>query len=278
MEYKNPLSLLKESHLPPQKDLGQNFLVDSRVLTDIVTCANISKETDVLEVGTGLGSLTFFLAQAAQHVISIEIDKRLIPLARQTIQECKNVTLIHEDILAVDLTSLRLAEDYIVVANIPYYITSAIIRKLLTASQKPSKMVLTIQEEVAERICAQPGKMSLLALSVQVFGVPKTVLKIPASAFYPNPKVDSATLIIDLFEEPAIPENKLDVFFQLIKAGFSQKRKMLRNTLSADLRMPREKVDILLEQAGIDPQRRAQTLSMVEWSKLTNLYSDQGNT
>jgi len=172
----------------------------------------------------------------------------------------------------VDLGNLHLMDGYIVVANIPYYITSAIIRKLLNSSEKPSRMVLTIQEEVARRICAGPGDMSLLALSVQVFGTPEIVLTIPADAFYPSPKVDSVTLRIDLFQQPVIEEEKLDTFFRLIKAGFSQKRKMLRNTLSAGLHLPREQVDALLTQAAIDPQRRAQTLSLQEWGTLTDYY------
>jgi len=159
-----------------------------------------------------------------------------------------------------------------VVANIPYYITSAIIRKLLNSTAKPARMVLTIQEEVARRICAEAGEMSLLALSVQVFGAPHIVLKIPAQAFYPSPKVDSVTLRVDLFQQPLIAEEKLDTFFRLTKAGFSQKRKMLRNTLSAGLQLPREEVDALLTGAAIDPQRRAQTLTLQEWGTLTDHY------
>jgi len=272
MEYVNPIPLLKAHHLRPQKDLGQNFLVDADILSHIVNCAEVPSDAQVLEIGAGLGSLTFFLAQAAQQVTAIEIDPDLLAIARNTTAACENVILIEGDILQVDLGNLHLMDSYIVVANIPYYITSAIIRKLLNSSEKPARMVLTIQEEVARRICAGPGDMSLLALSVQVFGTPEIVLTIPADAFYPSPKVDSVTLRIDLFQQPVIEEEKLDTFFRLIKAGFSQKRKMLRNTLSAGLHLPREQVDALLTQAAIDPQRRAQTLSLQEWGTLTDYY------
>jgi 16S rRNA (adenine1518-N6/adenine1519-N6)-dimethyltransferase len=272
MEYHNPIPWLKEQHLTPKKELGQNFLVDSSILSRIVACAEISENVEVLEIGAGLGSLTFFLAQAAKRVTAVEVDKDLLPIARQELAGFSNVTLISGDILDIDLHSLHLPDGYTVVANIPYYITSAIIRKLLTASEKPTRLVLTVQEEVAERICAQAGKLSLLALSVQAFGTPEIVMRIPADAFYPAPTVDSVTLRIQLFSKPAIPEENLDAFFRLIKAGFSQKRKMLRNTLSASLHLTHEQVEALLEQAGIDPQRRAQTLSIEEWAELTNCF------
>ena len=272
MEYQNPITLLKEHNLVPKKDLGQNFLVDGNILTRMVALAEITENSTVLEIGAGLGSLTFFLAQAAKQVTAVEVDEDLLPIAEKILAGFSNVTLIAEDILAIDLHTLHLPDGYTVVANIPYYITSAIIRKLLTASEKPTRMVLTMQEEVAERICAQPGKLSLLALSVQVFGTPEMLMKIPAGAFYPAPTVDSVTLRINLFPDPAIPQEKLDIFFRLIKAGFSQKRKMLRNTLSSGLHLPHDQVETLLEQAGIDPQRRAQTLSIDEWGKVTDTF------
>jgi 16S rRNA (adenine1518-N6/adenine1519-N6)-dimethyltransferase len=157
-----------------------------------------------------------------------------------------------------------------VVANIPYYITSAVIRHLLEAEHRPSRAVLTVQKEVAERICAGPGKMSLLALSVQVYGKPAIVGQIPAEAFYPSPKVDSAILRLEIYPQPRIPTPLLDKFFVLIKAGFSQKRKTLRNALSGGLRIAPVDVEQLLTMAGIDPQRRAETLSLEEWGKLCN--------
>ena len=272
MEYKNPIPLLKEQRLSPKKGLGQNFLVDSHILTRIVDIAGVNENSTVLEIGAGLGSLTFFLAQNAGQVIAVEKDKDLLPIARQMLAGFLNINLIEDDILTLNLSSLPLPDGYLVVANIPYYITSAILRTLLNAKNKPAKLVLTVQEEVAERICAQPGKMSLLALSVQVFGTPQIVMKIPAGAFYPAPEVDSVVLYVDLFPKPAIPQEELDSFFRLIKAGFSQKRKMLRNTLTSGLHLPREQVEALLEQASIDPQRRAQTLSLEEWRQVTSHF------
>jgi 16S rRNA (adenine1518-N6/adenine1519-N6)-dimethyltransferase len=163
-------------------------------------------------------------------------------------------------------------EGYRVVANIPYYITSALIRHLLEAKRKPDMLLLTVQKEVAERICAVPGDMSMLALSVQVYGEAKIVGCIPADAFYPSPKVDSSSLRVNLYNQPLIPESKLDVFFMLAKAGFSQKRKMLRNALAGGLRLAADKTVQLLEGAALDPTRRAETLSIEEWGKLVEAY------
>ena len=164
------------------------------------------------------------------------------------------------------------AERYVVVANIPYYITSALIRHLLEADHKPTRMVLTIQQEVAERILARDGKMSLLALSVQVYGKPELKARIPAGCFYPPPEVDSAVLSIELYEEPLVPSESLDLFFKLAHAGFAQKRKTLRNTLATGMNESPAWAEKLLTAAGIDPQRRAETLSMQEWKQLVEAY------
>jgi 16S rRNA (adenine1518-N6/adenine1519-N6)-dimethyltransferase len=163
-------------------------------------------------------------------------------------------------------------QDYLVVANVPYYITSSIFRHLLGAKPRPRRMVLTVQKEVAERICAKPGDMSLLALSIQVYGQPRIMNIIPAQAFFPAPKVDSAVIRVDMNPEPLIPAPILDNFFRIAKAGFSQKRKTLRNSLSAGLRMSPVEAGKLLEKSGIDPIRRAETLSISEWSILTSQY------
>jgi 16S rRNA (adenine1518-N6/adenine1519-N6)-dimethyltransferase len=163
-------------------------------------------------------------------------------------------------------------EGYVVVANIPYYITSAVIRHLLESSPRPQRLILTIQREVALRMCAGPGDMSLLSLSVQVYGHPEIGALILAESFYPSPKVDSAVVRIDVYPQPAIPAASLGRFFQMIKAGFSQKRKTLRNALSAGLRLPPAEAETLLTAAGIDPQRRAETLGLDEWGKLVELY------
>jgi len=272
MEYQNPLPLLKEYHFYPKKELGQNFLIDSHILSRIVDLAGVTEDLTVLEIGAGLGSLTFFLAQKARQVISVEVDRDLFPILQQMLRGFSNVTLLHADILTLDMHSLALPNEYIIVANIPYYITSAILRKLLSAEVKPAHMLLTVQEEVARRICAPAGQLSLLALSVQVFGRAEMVMKIPAGAFFPPPEVDSMTLRLHLFAHPLVPQEHLDAFFKLTKAGFSQKRKMLRNALSAAFHISPAQVEMLLKQANIDPQRRAQTLSIAEWQAATETF------
>jgi 16S rRNA (adenine1518-N6/adenine1519-N6)-dimethyltransferase len=179
--------------------------------------------------------------------------------------------LIQGDILELSLKDLNLDDDYVVVANIPYYITSAVIRHLLESEARPRRVVLTIQKEVAQRICADPGDMSLLALSVQVYGKPHIATHIPAEAFFPAPTVDSAVLVIDIYPVPQIKPDLLDTFFQLIKAGFSQKRKTLRNSLSSGLHISPQDAAEFLKRANIDPQRRAETLSLEEWDRLSAL-------
>ncbi|KUK70541.1 MAG: Ribosomal RNA small subunit methyltransferase A, partial [Anaerolineae bacterium 49_20] len=191
---------------------------------------------------------------------------------REALAGFTNVTICEGDMLKLSPDVLIDAERYVVVANIPYYITSALIRHLLEAEHKPTRMVLTVQEEVAERILARDGKMSLLALSVQVYGKPELQARIPAGCFFPPPKVDSAVLSIELYVEPLIPVDSLDMFFELVHAGFSQKRKTLRNTLAAGLGKSPAWVETLLVAAGIDPQRRAETLSMQEWKQLVEAY------
>jgi 16S rRNA (adenine1518-N6/adenine1519-N6)-dimethyltransferase len=267
-------ALLRRHAINANKGLGQNFLVDENYLEQIASAAEISPQDSVLEVGAGIGNLTLWLAQTARQVVAVEKDLRLIPMLKEVIGSTGNVRIVAGDILQLDPQELMVDSGYIVAANIPYYITSALFRHLLEAPLKPSRMVLTIQEEVAKRICAKPGKLSLLALSVQVYGKPQIVLEIPALAFYPQPKVNSAMLRVDLYPQPLIPTERLDEFFRLIKAGFSQKRKMLHNALSAGLAWPKEQADGLLTRANIEPQRRAQTLSMDEWRCLTEIFHD----
>lgn len=270
--------LLRKYGLRPNKSLGQNFLVDDSALLKITEAAEIGAGEAVLEIGAGLGSLTRHLASAAGQVIAVELDEKLIPALNDVLTPFENVRVIHGDIL--DLSPDQLTSNfqpptsnYLVVANIPYYITSAIIRHLLEANSKPRRIVLTVQREVAQRICASPGKLSLLALSVQVYGEPKIVGRIPAGAFYPAPKVDSAVVRVELFPEPKIPDPFISLFFQLAKAGFGQKRKTLLNSLSAGMAWPKQETRGTLENVNIDPQRRAETLSLEEWGRLARAVS-----
>ncbi|MBK7320755.1 16S rRNA (adenine(1518)-N(6)/adenine(1519)-N(6))-dimethyltransferase RsmA [Candidatus Villigracilis affinis] len=261
-------AVLKRFNLRADKSLGQNFLQDSSALEKIALAAEIQRDDCVLEIGPGLGSLTRYLAVSAQKVTAVELDPDLLAPLRAVLKPYQNVHVIHGDILELSISEIIDQPDYLVVANIPYNITSAIIRHLLESDPKPRRVVLTIQKEVAERICARPGDLSLLALSVQVYGAPSIAAKIPANSFHPAPKVDSAILRIDIHKEPLIPVELLDIFFKLIKAGFAQKRKTLRNSLSAGLHISPQNAEILLTSAGIDFMRRAETLSIEEWKGL----------
>jgi len=271
-------ALLRSHHLSPKKGLGQNFLIDPAALKKLVAAAELPADACVLEIGAGLGSLTRYLARAAARVVAVELDQNLIPILEEVLAEEENVRIVHGDILALNLAEMNLAPGYLVVANIPYYITSAILRHLLEAKTRPSRLVLTVQREVAERICAGPGDHSLLSLSVQVYGEPRPVLRIPAGAFYPPPQVDSTTLRVDIFPQPRIPARQLDAFFRLAKAGFRQKRKTLRNALSTGLAWKPDQAALLLEKCAIDPMRRAETLSLEEWARLTSEFLEEKNT
>lgn len=271
----NVAALLRAHGLSPKRGLGQNFLADPAALERIARTAEISPGDSILEVGPGLGSLTRYLAAAARRVVAVELDSSLIAPLEQVLSGNSNVEIIHGDILELDPSRLMNEPDYLVVANIPYYITSNLIRHLLEARQKPRRLVLTVQREVAMRIAARPGDMSLLALSVQVYGKPSIAAHIPAGAFYPPPKVDSSVVRVDLYPEPLIPAGALDVFFRLARAGFGQKRKTLRNALAAGLSWPGQKAAEFLESAGVDPMRRAETLGLDEWERLTRQFLSQ---
>jgi len=269
----NVRDLLKQYGLYADKRLGQNFLQEPHALEKIAQVAEITPSDTVLEIGPGLGSLTRYLASKAQKVVAVELDEKLFPPLETVIAPYHNIQLVHGDMLGISPMGIINHNDYLVVANIPYYITSALIRHLLESKLKPRRIVLTIQKEVAERICADPGDMSLLALSVQVYGQPRIAANIPAKAFFPAPKVDSSVLVIDIYSTPLVDENLLDIFFQLVKAGFSQKRKKLRNSLAGGMRQTPVETETLLQAAGIDPQRRAETLSIDEWGTLSYRYS-----
>jgi 16S rRNA (adenine1518-N6/adenine1519-N6)-dimethyltransferase len=264
--------VLRQFGLHPDKRLGQNFLTGPKALEKVVAAAEISSHETILEVGPGLGSLTRYLATFAKNIVAVELDPKLIPPLQMVLKAYKNVTIIQGDILKLDPTELIKTSNYAVVANIPYYITSNLIRHLLEAKIRPTRMVLTVQYEVANRICAQPGDMSLLSLSIQVYGKPRLITRIPATAFYPTPKVDSAVVSIDLYPDPIIPEAFLQTFFRLTKAGFGQKRKTLRNSLAAGLDWEVAETERWLIHSGIDPKRRAETLSIEEWDRMVKGY------
>ncbi len=262
--------LLQEFDIQPKRSLGQNFLVDQRSLERIVEAAELGPEDVVLEIGPGLGTLTHLLAKKAGRVIAVELDQRLVEILKQTLADLPNVEIVHGDILELnpaDLLERHTASlQYKVVANLPYYITSAVLRHLLTAEVKPKLTVVTVQLEVARRIAAEPGAMSLLAVSVQFYGRPRIVARIKAGAFYPSPKVDSAVVRIDLHDHLMVEVDDADSFFEVVRAGFAQRRKQLRNALAAELALPPDEVAQALDRAGVNPKRRAQTLSLEEWA------------
>jgi 16S rRNA (adenine1518-N6/adenine1519-N6)-dimethyltransferase len=274
--------LLRKAGLRPDKRLGQNFLVDASALNKVVQAAELDKDDVVLEIGAGLGSLTRYLAVHARQVTAVELDEHLIRILTDVLASFNNVRLVQGDILALDPVELLAidlspgsSKHYVVAANIPYYITSALIRQLLEARVQPRRMVLTVQREVAERICARPGDMSLLALSVQVYGQPEVTARIPAGAFYPAPQVDSSVVRVNLLEQPVIRREHLTAFFRLAKAGFSQKRKTLRNALAGGMHWSPQQAGEILQSASIDPQRRAETLSLEEWGRLVDVLINQ---
>jgi len=273
----NVPALLRKFGLRPDKRLGQNYLVDDRSLQKISHIADIAPDDVILEIGPGLGSLTRVIASQARQVIAVELDTRMLPVLDHVLAPFNNIRLVSGDILKMEVSRLVEGSHYKVVANIPYYITSALIRQLLEESQPPECMVLTVQLEVAERICAEPGDMSLLALSVQVYGQPQISARLPADVFHPPPKVDSAVLKVDIHAQPIISRDLIDIFFRLAKAGFSQKRKNLRNALAGGMGWPRSQSEKLLNAAGIDHRRRAETLSIEEWAQLAILTNHSEN-
>lgn len=265
-------ALLRQFNLQPKKSLGQNFLIDEGALAKVAAAAALTPADTVLEIGPGLGSLTRHLALAAGRVVAVELDQHLLPALHAVLADYDNVHLLHGDILQIDLAACALPAGYKVAANIPYYITSAVIRRLLEAEARPSRIVLTVQREVAERMCAAPGAMSLLAVSVQYYSTPRVAARIPAGAFYPRPDVESAVVQLDVAPTPRAGADP-EPFFRVVKAGFSQKRKQLRNALASGLGWPPAQADQALRAAGLDPTRRAETLTLEEWAALTRAVS-----
>ena len=251
----------------PKKSLGQHFLIDDSILDKIVAAAELGPGDTVLEIGPGLGVLTRALAEHAGRVVAVELDEQMISILKEQVGKRENLEIVRGDILEMEPAEL-IDGPYKVVANLPYYITSAVLRHLLEAEHKPTIMVLMVQREVAQRILAEPGDMSTLAVSVQFYGGPKIVTRVPAGAFWPRPDVDSAVLRIEVYDEPPVTVDDVDWFFTVVRAGFQQRRKQLKNSLAGGLHPTKEEVTAALERAGIDARRRAQTLSLEEWAAL----------
>lgn len=280
--------LLRRFDLKARKGLGQHFLIDDEVLRLIVSTASLTPDDVVIEIGPGLGVLTRELAREAGRVVAVELDDKLAAILKQTLAPFDNVVIVNEDILKIDPavllqehgakfpTGTGSPSGYKVVANLPYYITSAVLRHFLEASAKPQTMVVMVQKEVAEVIAARPGKMSLLSVSVQFYGEPTVISHVPARCFYPAPEVDSAILRVDVYPQPVVPVTDVKGFFELVRAGFTASRKQIANSLAQGLGLPKAEVLSLLEKSGIVAQRRAESLTLVEWARLWEISTGVG--
>jgi 16S rRNA (adenine1518-N6/adenine1519-N6)-dimethyltransferase len=273
MIYRNAgelILLLKKEKLWTQKKLGQNFLVNPEVLQKIIASAELTVKDYVVEVGPGLGILTTELAQTAKKVTAIELDRHLIPPLKKNLAGFDNVEIKNQDALETRLPT----ETYKLVANIPYYITSPLLNHYLQpkshTEKRPSRIVLLVQKEVAQKICAKDKNQSLLSLEVKIFGDPEIAGIVHKSSFFPQPKVDSAIIVVSVHEQPRIKDIK--TFFVLAKAAFSQKRKTLSNSLTRVLKQPRETIENALKKANIAAQRRPETLTLQEWEQLVDAF------
>ncbi len=279
--------MLRHFDLQVRKGLGQHFLIDEEVLKLITSAAELTPTDVIMEIGPGLGVLTRELARQAGWVVAIELDSKLAAILTQTLASFDNVTIINRDILQVEPSALLQEQkaklpptidspfNYKVVANLPYYITSPVLRHFLEASVKPQIMVVMVQKEVAEAIAAKPGQMSLLSISVQFYGEPRIVSYVPAQCFYPAPEVDSAILKIKLYPQPAVSVDGRS-FFELVRAGFTASRKQIVNSLAQGLGLPKAEILSVLEKANIAPQRRAETLTLDEWATLWQVFTQAG--
>lgn len=261
-------NLLYTHHMRPNKSFGQNFLIDRATLQRIIEAAEINAGEQVLELGAGTGVLTRELARHARRVVAVELERDMLSLLAETTRNFANVELIERNLLYVDPAEIFGAEAYKLVANLPYYITAPTFRHFLESANPPRLLVVMVQYEVAQRIVAAPGDLSLLGVSIQFYGKPDIVAHVPARAFYPAPKVDSAILRVDLKDEVPLAHKQRDSFFRLVQAGFSERRKQIHNSLARGLHRKDAEVQAWLKAAGIDPGRRAETLSIEEWLQL----------
>lgn len=253
----------------PNSDLGQNFLVEQKYLDQIIDAAEPLEGEKILEVGPGMGVLTRELTKKAKEVTAIELDPKMVEILKTLCIKCTNLTVRTMDILQFDPTDFG---SYKIIANVPYYITSKILRKFLEENNKPKEMVLLVQKEVAERICATPNRMSVLSVSVQYYGNPKMIAVVPREAFYPTPQVSSAIIKITTYKTPIFSDVNTEKFFALVKSGFGEKRKQLANSLLGFGPYEKEEVIAKLKSAGINPERRAETLSLAEWRMIYKQY------
>jgi 16S rRNA (adenine1518-N6/adenine1519-N6)-dimethyltransferase len=265
-------SLLRRHRIDLKRSLGQNFLVDPAIRDRIADAATVTADDDVLEVGAGAGALTIALAKHCRRLVAVELDHRFIPVLREVTGVLPNVEVVESDILRVDQQELFPNGGHIVAGNIPYNLTGALIRRLLEAGPRPRRLSLVVQKEVAERWTASGGA-SLATVAVQVFAIARLQFTIPASAFMPPPRVDSACVVVEVRDRPAVDVPDLDAFFRLVEAVFQLRRKQLGGALGRISGMGSTRAGARLREAGIDPQRRAQTLDLGEWEKLYRAFN-----
>ena len=271
---------MKRFNIRASKKYGQNFIIDEDAIGAILKAANIGKEDPVLEIGPGLGTLTRFLCEKASKVIAVEIDKKIVDTLNVNMSDYKNFELINDDFLKMDLKTV-LKENvsknkYKVVANLPYYITSPIIMKLLREKKQIESITLMVQKEVAYRICASPGgkEFGILSVAVQYHSIPKIIAGVSSTSFMPKPDVDSAIIHLIIREEPAVRSVDEELFFRVVRASFGQRRKTLLNSLyGSDLKMSKDVLKDILKNCEIDDKRRAETLSLNEFAIITNEVS-----
>ena len=261
-------NFLYSHHIRPNKAFGQNFLVEHDILLHIVEAAEIDADDQVLELGAGTGVLTRELAKRARRVVAVELEREMLSLVAETTRNYANVEIMERNLLYVDPTEVFGSDSYKLVANLPYYITAPTFRHFLESANPPRLFVVMVQYEVAQRIVAGPGDLSLLGISIQFYGEPKIIEHVPARSFYPAPKVDSAILRIDLKDEVPLTPGQRDSFFRLVQAGFSERRKQIHNSLARGLHRKDAEIQPCLKAANIDPSRRAETLSIKDWLRL----------
>ncbi|HLI05417.1 MAG TPA: 16S rRNA (adenine(1518)-N(6)/adenine(1519)-N(6))-dimethyltransferase RsmA [Ktedonobacteraceae bacterium] len=263
-------SLLAAHQMRPNKAFGQNFLVDRSVLNRIVAAADIQPEDQILEVGAGTGVLTRELAKRASagRVVAVELERDMLELLAETIAAYPNVEIVAQNLLLLNPAQVFDTQPYKLVANLPYYITAPTFRHFLESANPPRLLVVMVQYEVAQRIVAAPGDLSLLGVSIQFYGRPRIVARVPAAAFYPAPKVDSAILRVDVNPQAPLTQPERDRLFKVVQAGFSERRKQLHNALASGLHIKDREVRALLNSAGIETSRRAETLSIDEWLRV----------
>ncbi|WML42512.1 16S rRNA (adenine(1518)-N(6)/adenine(1519)-N(6))-dimethyltransferase RsmA [Neobacillus sp. PS3-40] len=268
-----------------KKSLGQNFLIDTNILKKIVHFAQMGEGTGAIEIGPGIGALTEQLARSSKKVVAFEIDQRLLPILAETLSPYSNVKVIHQDVLKADVKEVikeefKEIEDLVVVANLPYYVTTPIIMKLLEEQLPIRSIVVMLQKEVADRISAKPGTKDYgsLSIAIQYYMEAEIVMIVPKTVFVPQPNVDSAVIRLTKREKPAVQVKDEDFFFQVTKTSFAQRRKTLLNNLTSGLQDGKQKKDEILDalhKSGIDPSRRGETLSLEEFARLADeLYAN----